>query len=85
MDWINNYEVTKDAEYTIVSGSFINSAGDFMIRYQGDGGNADTFEITLTGGQYDVNYEKPMRFTITGAWEIREVIQMFKTLEKVMS
>lgn len=77
--WIQKYQVEKSGEFTIITGDFSASAGTFKIKYQGDGGNADTYEITLTGFQY----EKPLNFTITGAWEFREVTEMFKLLDNL--
>lgn len=79
---INRYKIEKDGINVTVTGDFGMSGGDFEIVYQGDGGNADTCEVTLSGGQYDTGFQEPMKFTITGAWETQEVISMFKLLGK---
>jgi hypothetical protein len=80
MEWIHKYSVEKVGSSNTVSGFFSASSGKFEIKYKGDGGNADEFVITLSGGQYDSGSGKPITFTITGAWEIREVIEMFTLL-----
>jgi hypothetical protein len=82
-NWIEKYKVEKNGEKIIVSGFFTASAGTFTVEYQGDGGNADTYEITLTGPQYEMETGKPLTFTITGAWEFREVTEMFKLLDRL--
>ena len=84
MNWIQQYEVEKVCEITSVRGTFPASSGIFEIEYSGDGGNADTFIVTLSGGQYDSAHGRPLTFTITGAWEIREVIEMFGLLGTIV-
>ena len=81
MSWIQKYNVERTDSRVIISGDFAASAGHFEIYQEGDGGNADTTTITLSGGQYDVAIGEPLIITITGAWEIREVIDMFKLLD----
>jgi hypothetical protein len=82
-NWIQSYKVEKQEGVTIITGDFAASDGSFEIEYTGDGGNSDTYKITLSGGQYDIGFRRPITFTITGAWEIREVIDMFKLLDNL--
>lgn len=84
MEWIHKYTVEEMGCHKKVTGSFSASGGSFEIICHGDGGNADTFEVTLSGGQYDMGVGKPLTFTITGAWEIREVIEMFALLGSII-
>ena len=81
MNWIAEYKVEKTDNEVVIRGVFSATAGEFEIVQKGDGGNADTTEVTLSGGQYDTALGKPFKFTITGAWEIREVTEMFKLLD----
>lgn len=85
MEWIHEYIVEKVGSAIVIRGQFNNSAGQFRIEVKGDGGNADTCEITLWDGQFygDNGYE-PHEFTITGAWEIRETIEMFALLGSII-
>ena len=83
-DWVNEVTITESEGYKIFSGKFAASAGDFEIKYQADGGNSDTYEVTLSGCQYSLVNNEPMKFTITGCWEINEVISMFRLLGEVM-
>jgi hypothetical protein len=81
MNWISKYKIEKADDVTVITGAFSASGGSFRIENEGDGGNADTTTVTLWGGQYDF---EPTQFTITGAWEIREVIEMFKLLDNTI-
>jgi len=85
MEWINEYTVETIGNKKIIRGGFTASAGEFVIEGRGDGGNSDTYQVTLSNGQYEMDYGKPLTFTITGAWEIREVIEMFGLLGKIMN
>lgn len=83
MNWIYKYEVEQVSNVTTITGEFGASGGSFKIEYEGDGGNADTYTVTLFGGQYEDLKGKPIEFTITGSWEIQEVIEMFKLLGNI--
>lgn len=85
MDWINNYNVQQTNGGVIITGRFNNSNGEFKIVTEGDGGNADTCEVILSGGQfYDGGTNDPIVLTILGAWEIREIIEMFALLGSII-
>jgi hypothetical protein len=84
MEWIYKYEVERMSNVTTVKGDFSASSGSFKIEYEGDGGNADTYTITLSGGQYENLKREPTKVEISGAWEIREVIEMFGLLGKII-
>jgi len=83
MIYIQSYTVETNHNEKRITGTFNLTGGEFIINYSGDGGNADTYEITIWGGQYDISAREPLNFTITGAWEIREVIEMFQLLGTV--
>jgi len=85
MTWITEYKVEKNNGVTIVTGVFAGSAGQFRVEYQGDGGNADTYHITLWDGQFSYSEDKPMTFTITGCWEFNEVADMFQLVNKIVN
>lgn len=80
-DWIHRYEVSIEDDKTVISGNFSASSGRFEIKIKGDGGNADTYEVSLFDGQFSNYGGKPKTFTIEGAWEIREVTEMFELLK----
>lgn len=87
LNWISNYKVEVAGEngINVVTGDFVASAGSFRIEYTEDGGNSDTYHIILSDGQFDTGFGRPVSFTIVGAWEIREVIEMFKLLGNIIS
>ncbi len=84
MNWIQEYTVRKTNDQTIISGRFSHSAGKFEIEFSGDGGNADQCHVTLSDGQFDAGLGRPITFTITGSWEIREVADMFCLLGSII-
>ena len=81
---ITSYTVEYRDGKTYITGYLPASAGNFEIECEGGGGNSDTYRITLSGGQYDLDSGKPLTFTITGAWEIREVMDVFKLLGNII-
>ena len=83
MEWINDYHVSKTQYGKIISGNFGPSAGEFTVEYSGDGGNADEYKITLSGGQFDMD-GKPTVITIVGCWELNEVAELFNLIKKVV-
>lgn len=79
---IAEYKVSLKDGKTVVTGFFTASTGSFEVKFQGDGGNSDTFEVKLWDGQFDMD-GKPIQFTITGAWEFGEVLSMMKLINKI--
>jgi len=81
LNWIYRYEVSKENGKTIIRGNFGASAGRFEIKINADGSNSDRYEVSLFDGQFSYHGDKPKTFTIEGAWEIREVTEMFELLK----
>lgn len=72
--------VNKEGNKTTFEGGFTNSTGVFSVEVIGEG-NAARHEITLWGGQYDMD-EVTKKIVIYGEWEMAEVAELFTAVAK---
>ena len=54
---------------------------EFTALRQGDG-NATTFDIRVDGGQFSGVQDTPTELTVTGEWEMADLIAAFELMKK---